>query len=179
MFDFAREDSEIVDEAETVVPSGAPGRIRMRGPGVTRSFARTADVPAGDETLGHGWYHPGDIGSLGDDGILHLTGRTADMIKRGGLMVHAQEVEYVLSLVDAVVEAAVVGVPAEGHDEEVVAFVVVGEPVAPAVLLGHCLQNLASYKVPRHIEIVPSLPRNTTGKVVKAELRRRFAAPAG
>jgi acyl-coenzyme A synthetase/AMP-(fatty) acid ligase len=94
-------------------------------------------------------------------------------------MVHAQEVEYVLSLVDAVVEAAVVGVPADGHDEEVVAFVVVGEPVEPTALIGHCVQNLAGYKVPRHIEIVPSLPRNTTGKVVKAELRERFVGRVG
>lgn len=167
---------EIVDEADSVVPTGAPGRIRLRGPGVTRSFAQTAAAPAGDETLGQGWYYPGDIGQMGEDGILHLTGRAADMIKRGGLMVHAQEVEYVLSLVDAVVEAAVVGVPADGHDEEVVAFVVVGQPVEPTALLGHCRQNLAGYKVPGHIEIVPSLPRNTTGKVVKAELRERFAA---
>lgn len=161
------------------------GRIRLRGPGVTRSFADGASAPAGDETLVGGWYYPGDIGSLAADGILHLTGRTADMIKRGGLIVHAQEVEYVLSLVDALVEAAVAGVPAGANgsaadvvgvpDEEVVAFVVVGARVEPTALTGHFVQNLAAYKVRRHIEIVLSLPRNTMGKVVKSELRARFA----
>lgn len=165
---------EVVDEAESVVASGTVGRIRMRGPGVTRTLAGVT-APAGDETVRGGWYYPGDLGSLGEDGILHLTGRAAEMIKRGGLMVHAQEVEYVLSLYPPVVEAAVVGVPAGDHDEEVAAFVVAREPVDPSDILRHCRQNLAGYKVPRHVVMVPSLPRNTTGKVVKGELRGLLA----
>ena len=88
---------------------GRVGRIRMRGPGVTRSFA--GETAAGDETIRDGWYYPGDTGHFAENGILHLTGRAADLIKRGGLMIHAQEVEYVLSLHESVVEAAVVGHP--------------------------------------------------------------------
>ncbi|MEO8667315.1 MAG: class I adenylate-forming enzyme family protein [Bauldia sp.] len=160
---------EIVDEAGGVVANAGVGRIRMRGPGVTRSFAGIA-APMGDEGLRDGWYYPGDIGSFGESGILHLTGRTAEMIKRGGLMIHAQEVEYVLSLYGPVVEAAVVGIPTDRSDEEVAAFVVLREPVETGEILRHCRQNLASYKVPQHIAIVETLPRNTTGKVVKAEL---------
>jgi acyl-coenzyme A synthetase/AMP-(fatty) acid ligase len=167
---------EVVDEADAVVAGGASGRIRMRGPGVTRSFAGA--TAAGDETIRDGWYYPGDTGHFGENGILHLTGRTAEMIKRRGLMIHAQEVEYVLSLHGAVVEAAVVGVPTGAHDEDVVAFIVAREPVDAASILKHCRRNLAGYKVPQRVVVVEAMPRNTTGKVVKAELRK-FALGKG
>jgi acyl-CoA synthetase (AMP-forming)/AMP-acid ligase II len=159
---------EVVDEQGAAVAGGLVGRIRMRGPGVTRAFAGAA--ADGDETIRDGWYYPGDLGSMGEDGILHLTGRSAEMVKRGGLMIHAQEVEYVLSLQESVVEAAVVGIPDAGQDEEVTAFVVVRQPVDAASLLRHCRQNLAGYKVPQRVVFVEALPRNTIGKVVKAAL---------
>ncbi|MCX7306284.1 MAG: class I adenylate-forming enzyme family protein [Hyphomicrobiales bacterium] len=161
---------EVVDETGALVGQGISGRIRMRGPGVTRSFA--GETAAGDETIRDGWYYPGDTGHFTDNGILHLTGRAADLIKRGGLMIHAQEVEYVLSLHDSVVEAAVVGIPAATGDEEVVAFIVANGPFDAPSILRHCRQNLAGYKVPRKVVQVDAMPRNTSGKVVKAELRK-------
>ncbi|MBN9011219.1 MAG: acyl--CoA ligase, partial [Rhizobiales bacterium] len=112
-------------------------------------------------------------------GILHLTGRAAEMIKRGGLMIHAQEVEYVLSLHEAVVEAAVVGIPDDSQDEMVVAFIVARGPVNEAQIIRHCRQNLAGYKVPQRILAVSSLPRNTTGKIVKAALRDIYRVEPG
>lgn len=163
---------EVVDETGVEVARGASGRIRMRGPGVTRTFVGET---TGDEAIRDGWYYPGDTGHFGENGILHLTGRTAEMIKRGGLMIHAQEVEYVLSLHDSVVEAAVVGIPTEAHDEEVVAFLVVRGPVAAPSILQHCRQNLAGYKVPQRVVVVDAMPRNTSGKVVKADLRKLAA----
>lgn len=162
---------EVVDEMGAVVAPGASGRIRMRGPGVTRSFAGEAAV-TGDETIRDGWYYPGDTGHFDQNGILHLTGRAAELIKRGGLMIHAQEVEYVLSLHDSVVEAAVVGIPTEAHDEEVVAFVVARGSVDAPSILRHCRQNLAGYKVPQRVVEIDAMPRNTNGKVVKADLRK-------
>lgn len=162
---------EIVDEADAAVANGDVGRVRMRGPGVTRSFAGVA-APMGDEGLRDGWYYPGDVGRFGEGGILHLTGRTAEMIKHGGFMIHAQEVEYVLSLYGPIVEAAVVGIPTAQNDEEIAAFVVLREPADVAAIIAHCRQNLSGYKIPQHITLVESLPRNTTGKVVKAELRK-------
>jgi acyl-CoA synthetase (AMP-forming)/AMP-acid ligase II len=97
------------------------------------------------------------------------------LIKRGGLMIHAQEVEYVLSLHDSVVEAAVVGIPAGSSDEEVVAFIVAKGPVDDPSILRHCRQNLAGYKVPQRVVVVDAMPRNTNGKVVKADLRKLVA----
>ncbi len=167
---------EVVDDTGAAVARGASGRIRMRGPGVTRSFAGEA-APAGDEAIRDGWYYPGDTGHFADNDILHLTGRAAELIKRGGLMIHAQEVEYVLSLHDDIVEAAVVGVPA-GHDEEVVAFIVARAPVDAPAILRHCRQNLAGYKVPQRVIAIDAMPRNTNGKVVKADLRKIAAGRA-
>jgi acyl-CoA synthetase (AMP-forming)/AMP-acid ligase II len=94
------------------------------------------------------------------------------MIKRGGLMIHAQEVEYVLSLYKPIVEAAVVGIPNDQNDEEIAAFVVLREPAEIVDIITHCRKNLSGYKIPQHVTIVETLPRNTTGKVVKAELRK-------
>jgi acyl-coenzyme A synthetase/AMP-(fatty) acid ligase len=168
---------EVVDETGAVVARGASGRIRMRGPGVTRSFVGET-AAAGDEAIRDGWYYPGDTGHFGENDMLHLTGRAAELIKRGGLMIHAQEVEYVLSLHDSVVEAAVVGIPTEANDEEVVAFIVVRGPVAAPSILRHCRQNLAGYKVPQRVLVVDAMPRNTSGKVVKADLRK-LAAGSG
>ena len=165
---------EVVDELGAAVDRGASGRIRMRGPGVTRSFAGET-IATGDEAIRDGWYYPGDTGHFGENGMLHLTGRAAEMIKRGGLMIHAQEVEYVLSLLDSIVEAAVVGIPTGAHDEEVVAFIVVRESVDTPSILRHCRQNLAGYKVPQRVMVVDAMPRNTNGKVVKADLRRLAA----
>ncbi len=165
---------EVVDETGAVVPDGASGRIRMRGAGVTRSFAGEPPA-AGDEAIRDGWYYPGDTGHFAENGMLHLTGRTAELIKRGGLMIHAQEVEYVLSLHDSVVEAAVVGIPTSTHDEEVVAFIVTRGPVDATSILRHCRQNLAGYKVPQRVVVVDAMPRNTNGKVVKADLRKLTA----
>src|SRR5690606_37914483 len=162
---------EMVDDTGAVVARHASGRIRMRGPSVTRSFAGETTT-TGDEAIRDGWYYPGDTGHFDDNGILHLTGRTAEMIKRGGLMIHAQEVEYVLSLHDNLVEAAVVGIPTGAHDEEVVAFVVARGPIADTSILRHCRQNLAGYKVPQRVVVVDALPRNTNGKVVKGDLRK-------
>jgi acyl-coenzyme A synthetase/AMP-(fatty) acid ligase len=78
----------------------------------------------------------------------------------------------VLSLHDSVVEAAVVGIPNATGDEDVVAFVVARGPLDAPALLRHCRQNLAGYKVPQQVIAVDAMPRNTNGKVVKADLRK-------
>jgi acyl-CoA synthetase (AMP-forming)/AMP-acid ligase II len=163
---------QIVDEEHRPLAPGEPGRIRIRGPGVTTGF--TADSgPSGDEGIRDGWYYPGDLGLVDAAGILHLQGRAADLIKRGGLMVHAQEVEQALRLHEAIVDAAVVGLPSPSLGEEVAAFIVVRAPVTAQAVIAHCRRELAAYKVPQRVEVIDALPRNASGKVVKAELKKR------
>jgi acyl-CoA synthetase (AMP-forming)/AMP-acid ligase II len=160
---------EIVDENHRCLPPGEIGWVRIRGPGVTTRFVEGGRTT--DEGIHDGWYYPGDLGSLDARGLLYLHGRSADLIKRGGLMVYAQEVERVLQTHPAVAEAAVVGVPSPTLGEEVAAFVRLREPTPPAALIAHCRRALAPHKVPTQVKVVDSFPRNANGKVVKAALR--------
>ncbi|MEX0853064.1 MAG: class I adenylate-forming enzyme family protein [Bauldia sp.] len=163
---------EIVDDNDKPLSVGALGVVRTRGPGVVHAIVGAH--PAGDEGLRNGWYYPGDFGSIDERGLLHLHGRSVDLIKRGGAMVFAQEVEQALRRHEAIADAAVIGVPSPNLGEEVVAFVEQRAPVDVRDLVRHCRRELAPFKVPSRIEIVEALPRATSGKVIKAQLR-----PAG
>jgi acyl-CoA synthetase (AMP-forming)/AMP-acid ligase II len=105
-------------------------------------------------------------------------GRKKDVIIRGGNNIHAVDVEAVLLEHPQVVEAAVVGVPHEVLGEDVAAVVVLapGASTTPEELREHCAAALADYKVPRRIVVVDVLPRNATGKVLKAQVRDRLGA---
>lgn len=161
---------EIVDDEGAVVNPGQVGRIRVRGRGITTEMAGAEDALG--EGVRDGWYFPGDLGRFDGRGILHLMGRSADLIKRGGLMIHAQEIEQVLRQRQEIVDVAVVGVPSVDLGQTVVAFLEVNAPVDPGDLTRFCRQNLAGYKVPSRFEVVEALPRNAAGKVVKADLLR-------
>ncbi len=164
---------EVVDERGAVAPVGTVGPLRIGGPGVTTAFA--GPVAPGDEGIRDGWYYPGDLGSFDEHGLLHLHGRASELIKRGGLMVYAQEVEQALRRHDHVADAAVVGAPSPSLGEEVVAFVVLSAPAEEGALVQHCRRELAPFKVPARIVVVDALPRNPSGKVVKAELLQSLA----
>ena len=159
---------EIVDEADRPLPAGEVGRLRCRGPGFAAGYLGTSQDDA--ERYRGGWFYPGDLGRVDAEGFLHLEGRSADIIKRGGLSIYASEVERVLRVHAAVSEAAVVGMPAGDLGEEVVAFVTLREPIEVAELARHCRVALAAFKQPREIRILEAMPRNAGGKVVKAAL---------
>ena len=126
-----------------------------------------------DEGIRDGWYYSGDFGRLDANGYLYLQGRSADMIKVGGFLVFSPEIERVLESHPTVKEAAVLGVPSATHGEEVVGFVVAEGTINPAELIALCRRSLSAQKVPKQIVIVDVLPRNASGKVVKAELAKR------
>jgi acyl-coenzyme A synthetase/AMP-(fatty) acid ligase len=163
---------EIVDEQGLPLPPNEVGLVRLRGPRITKRFV--GDVESASEGIHGGWYYPGDLGSIDGTGLLHLRGRSADLIKRGGLMVHAQEVERILMLHESIDEAAVVGIPSADLGEEVVAFVVTKDTVPPRELTVHCIRHLAPYKVPERIETIETLPRNASGKVQKDVLKEKL-----
>ena len=166
-------DVEIVDEEHRRVPTGEVGTVRLQGPGLTTAFA--GGTTAGDEGIRDGWYYPGDLGRFDNRGLLHLHGRSSELIKRGGLMVHAQEVEQVLKQHADIAEVAVVGVPAPDLGEKVVAFVVTRAPIDEAELARFCRAALAPFKVPAEFQAIDALPRNASGKVLKEELKRSLA----
>jgi long-chain acyl-CoA synthetase len=165
-------DVEITDDDRRPLPRGEIGAVRLRGPRITKRFVGNTDPVS--EGIIDGWYYPGDLASIDEDGLLHLHGRSADLIKRAGLMVHAQEVERILMLHESVLEAAVVGIPSRELGEEVGAFVVTKSAVDPRELTRHCKQHLAPYKVPVRIEAIDELPRNASGKVRKELVKEKL-----
>ena len=120
-----------------------------------------------------GWLHSGDIGHLDEAGNLKITDRLKDMFIVGGFNVSPAEVEQVLARHPLVSEVAVVGVPDERLGEVGKAFVVArpGAGVEPDEVVAFCRERMANYKVPRSVEVVDTLPRNASGKVLKFALR--------
>ena len=118
-----------------------------------------------------GWFHSGDVGIRDADGAFFIVDRIKDMIIRGGFNVYPREIEEVLYAHEAIVEAAVRGVPHESHGEEVKAVVVSSDPALDAeALIAWCRERLAAYKYPRVVEFVKELPKGPTGKILKREL---------
>ncbi|GAB2458578.1 AMP-binding protein [Xylanimonas ulmi] len=124
-----------------------------------------------------GWFRTGDAGCLDEDGYLFLRDRVKDMIVSGGENVYPVEVENVLTAHPAVRDAAVIGVPDERWGETVKALVVTGERTPDAhELIEFCRERLAHFKCPTSVDVVDSLPRNPTGKLMKRELRAPYWA---
>ena len=126
-----------------------------------------------------GFCYTGDLGRLDAEGFLTITGRKKDMLITGGENVYPAEVEEVLYAHPAVLEAAVIGVPHPRWGETVLAVVALraGASARRGRADGWCAARLAGYKRPRRIEFVARLPRSSMHKVLKDELRARYATP--
>ncbi len=160
----------IVDGDGVGLDRGEVGEITVRGPEPPRGYYKSGtDAP---QPWREGWLHSGDLGYLDADGFLWITGRTKELIIRGGHNIVPGEVEEVLYAHPAVVEAVVAGIPHDVLGEDVGAWVVLsdGSDTSAADLRAFLLERLADYKVPRQLWIMDRLPRNASGKVVKGEL---------
>jgi acyl-CoA synthetase (AMP-forming)/AMP-acid ligase II len=169
--EFPHVDFRIVDDDGEDVPTGEVGEIVVRGPKVTSGYWRDPEGTAAAHR--DGWFHSGDLARVDEDGYLYFVDRKKDMIKSGGENVASIEIEAVLARHPDVLEVAVVGVPDARWDEVPKGFVVVaaGSDVTVDDLRAYCTEHLGKFKVPRDIEIVPELPRNDSGKVLKRVLR--------
>jgi acyl-CoA synthetase (AMP-forming)/AMP-acid ligase II len=130
------------------------------------------------EAFAHGWFHSGDVGRFGEDGVLWFADRTKDVIKTGGENVASIEVEKAVYAADPrVLEAVVVGLPHPRWSEAITAVVVPrpGERVEEAELLAALKQRLDGYKVPKAVVVVDELPKTSTGKIQKNVVRQRHA----
>ena len=162
----------VFDEAGARLPPGSVGRLAYRGPGVARGFF---DDPAADaEAFAQGFFFPGDLGEVDASGFVSLRGRHTEKIIRGGVNIYPTEIESVLLSHDAVAEAAVVGWPSRELGEEIAAFVLPRGVADPDALRAFSATRLAPYKVPRAVIVTDDLPRNSSGKVLKAALVARL-----
>ncbi|MBT2369591.1 AMP-binding protein [Streptomyces sp. ISL-10] len=161
----------IIDENGDDVPLGEQGEIAVRGPQVVPGYWRMPEATA--ETFPDGELRTGDIGFMDADGWLYVVDRKKDMINASGFKVWPREVEDVLYTHPAVREAAVVGVPDSYRGETVKAYVSLrhGASVGPDELSAYCEQRLAAYKYPREVAVLPELPKTTSGKILRRELR--------
>jgi long-chain acyl-CoA synthetase len=174
-------DVALVDDNADPVDPGKPGELLVKGPQVMRGYWNRPDDTA--KTLQNGWVFTGDVAVMDADGFLTIVDRKKDMVLVSGFNVYPNEVEDCLSLMDTVLEAAVIGVPDKGTGEAVRAYVVQNPDVEGTVtredVIAHCRQHLAPYKVPKSVIIRDELPKSPIGKILrkdlKAEVRAEFA----
>ncbi len=166
----------VVDADGREVPAGESGEIVVRGATVMHGYWNNPEATG--QTLRDGWLHTGDVGRFDDDGFLTLKDRSKDIIISGGSNIYPREVEEVLLMHPAVAEVSVVGRHSAEWGEEVVAFVVCakGKPVATAELDALCLAHIARFKRPKEYRMVPALPKNNYGKVLKTALRQTLSS---
>jgi len=144
---------------------GETGQVHVRGPNVFGGYWR--NPVATGAALQDGWFATGDLGSLDDSGRLTLRGRASDLIISGGFNIYPREIEELLLEQSGVHEAAVVGAPDSRRGEVPVAYVVADADVNLDALRERCSRSLASFKTPRAVIRLASLPRNALGKVQK------------
>jgi acyl-CoA synthetase (AMP-forming)/AMP-acid ligase II len=165
-------DVKIVDEDGVEVAQGEIGEIVVSSNQAMSGYWKE-EILTG-ETIKGKWVFTRDMGYLDQEGYLYLVDRKSDMIISGGFNIYPREVEEVLYKHPAVLEAAVVGVPDEKWVESVKAFVVLkeGYSLSEDEIIDHCKDLLASYKKPKYVEFIDSLPKSAVGKVVRRMLRK-------
>jgi fatty-acyl-CoA synthase len=166
----------LLDEAGRDVPEGEVGELWVKNAMLVSGYFGNAQATA--EAQREGYFSVGDLARRDSDGYYYLAGRRVDMVISGGVNVYPAEIEAVIDGHPQVAESAVVGVADDEWGEALCAFVALraGATLDADALRAYVAQRLAGYKKPKHVRFCDALPRNPTGKVDKAELRRRAAA---
>ena len=164
-------ETRVVDADMRDVAPGQVGEIVHRSPHLMLGYYR--DEPRTAAAFEGGWFHSGDLGVIDQEGYITVVDRQKDMIKTGGENVASREVEEAIYQLAGVSEVAVIGVPHPRWVEGVIAVIVAkpGSDLDEAQVLAHCQQRLASFKVPKRVLLVESLPKNPSGKLLKRQLR--------
>ncbi|MDE2333129.1 MAG: AMP-binding protein [Rhodospirillales bacterium] len=172
------EDATVMDADGHSVPADATtmGELMLRGNTVMKGYLKNPEATR--KAFAGGWFHTGDLGVLHPDGYIEIRDRSKDIIISGGENISSLEIEQVLFRHPAIMEAAVVAQPDARWGEVPHAFVTAKpgheESLTPDDVIAFCRQHLAGYKVPKHITF-GALPKTSTGKIQKFELRRRVA----
>jgi len=163
----------IMDDQDRPVPANVVGELICRGPNVMKGYYKDPEGTA--EAMRGGWFHTGDLARMDEEGYVYIVDRKKDMIISGGENIYPRELEEVLYRHPQIQDAAVVGIPDPLWGESVKAFVVLRKDAAmkEEEVVEYCKAHLASYKKPRSVAFVDSLPRNPSGKVLKTLLRNK------
>jgi long-chain acyl-CoA synthetase len=157
------------------LPTGEIGEIVCKSDRVMTSYWNRPEATA--EATRDGWYLSGDAGYLDDEGFLYVVDRIKDMVVSGGENIYPVEIENELMKHPSVDDVAVIGVPDEKWGEALLANIILkqGQQVPGEELTSFLRSSLAGYKIPRRYEFVTAFPRNATGKVLKREMRKKWA----
>lgn len=166
----------ICNDAGETLGVNEPGGLEVRGANVFSGYWRMPERSR-EDFRAEGYFKTGDVALMGPDGYITLTGRHKDMIITGGLNVYPREVEEVIDSLSGVAESAVFGAPHPDFGEGVLAAIVTqnGAALDTGHLIDEVRDHLAGFKCPKQVFLVDALPRNTMGKVQKAQLRERYA----
>jgi len=172
-------DLKIVDEKDIVLGPGQIGELLVKGPNVMSGYLGQPEATS--ETLKDGWLYTGDMAKFDKAGYFYIVGRKKEMVNVRGLNVYPREIEEVLYQNPKIKEAAVIGITDEHRGEAPKGFVVLqdGEKATNHEILQYLREKLASYKVPRYIEFRNSLPKNSTGKILKRLLMEEETKKSG
>ena len=173
-----RTEACIVDDEGRDVEDGTAGELLLRNAAMMKGYFNDPErtALAIDED---GWLHTGDSAWRDGDGYFYFVDRKKDIVRRRGENVSSLEVENLVNEHESVLESAVVGVPSELTDEDILLYVVPrqGRTIDPRELLAWCEQRMARFKVPRYVEFVDSLPKTPTSKIEKHRLRELVPSP--
>ena len=164
----------VVDKEDRDIGTGVVGEIIAQSDSIMTEYWKKPKETA--ETIVEGWLHTGDLAYYDEKGFIYIVDRKKDMIVSGGENVYSREVEDVLYKHPGVAEAAVVGVPDPRWVERVHAVIVL-KPNALATeeeIIAFCKKHIASYKTPKSVELVDSLPKNPQGKILKKTIRSKY-----
>jgi len=169
----------LVDEAGDLLPHDGTsvGQVIAHSASLARGYWNNPAASAA--TFQNGWYHTGDLGRIDPEGFVYLLDRRPDLIVSGGMNVYPSELERVILTLPGVDSVAVVGAPHERWGQTPIAFVVVEPGVTADDVFAHCARELAGYKKPSEVRIVGELPHNTSGKILKHQLRDQLIAESG
>jgi long-chain acyl-CoA synthetase len=165
-------DLTVINDRKDPAEPGEVGQLVVRGPAVTQGYFGAA--AENERKFHHGSYLTGDLVLRDTDNTFYFQSRMNDMIKVAGLKVYPNEIEAVLSLHSKIADVAVIGKPSRVRGEEIHAFIVLrkGEKLRVVDAIQFCRTKLEDHKLPRQFKFVTSLPRNQSGKIDRAELRR-------
>ncbi len=168
-------DLKIFDDHGKEVPTDEAGEVCVRGPNVTPGYLNRPDE--NKKAFKRGWFHTGDVGRVDKNGILFLMDRKKDMIVSGGENIYTSEVESAIYKHPDIFECAVIGVPDEKFGESLFAVIVPvpGKTLNEEIVINHCREYIAGYKIPRQMDFVEELPKSAMAKILKNKLREIYA----
>jgi long-chain acyl-CoA synthetase len=171
----ANVEMSVQDDGGKILGSNETGEICVRGGNVMQGYWNQPEETK--KVFRDGWLLTGDVGHRDTDGYYYITDRKKDMLLVNGINVYPREIEEVIYHFPGVKEAAAIGVPDARRGEQPVAFVTAaeGQTLDEKALLQFIRSKLADYKVPKQIIVLPALPKNATGKILKTELRKQFS----